>query len=330
MDQPFARVLVIMGQPGATPEVLAAIEERSAQGPVQVRVVVPNPAAAELHLLHPERHKKAAEAEAVLRGAMPQLAHAAAGHVIGSISVRHDLMDAVEDVLINEPIDEIILAVHSHELVRWLHQDLARRLEHFHLPVTAVEARPLEPARDRSTRPDQALRREAGRRRCHLHRDARLVTGFLGPNGAGKSTTMRMIVGLDRPTSGRSGSTAMRPTSCCSAARGGGPARGPRGPPRTLGAQPSAGPGPTSGIRRSRVDQVLELVGLTEVADKRVGAFSLGMGQRLGSRPRCSATRRPWCSTSPSTGSTSTASGGSGRCSRISRPRAAPSSCPPT
>ncbi|MGW0394919.1 ABC transporter ATP-binding protein [Streptomyces sp. NPDC003042] len=109
------------------------------------------------------------------------------------------------------------------------------------------------------------------------------VTGFLGPNGAGKSTTMRMIVGLDAPTTGR-------------ALIGGKPYGSLRHPLREVGALLDAraghpgrsahhhllGMARSNGIPASRVAQVLETVGLTEVAKKRIGSFSLGMGQRLG------------------------------------------------
>ncbi len=109
------------------------------------------------------------------------------------------------------------------------------------------------------------------------------VTGFLGPNGAGKSTTMRMIIGLDAPTSGR-------------AAVDGRAYRDLRFPLRHVGALLEAKaihPGrsardhlrwiaDSNGIRRRRVDEVLEQVGLTDVAERRFGGFSLGMGQRLG------------------------------------------------
>ncbi|MFC9972097.1 ABC transporter ATP-binding protein [Spirillospora sp. NPDC127200] len=109
------------------------------------------------------------------------------------------------------------------------------------------------------------------------------VTGFLGPNGAGKSTTMRMILGLDRPTSG-------------TALIGGRPyAAFPR-PLREVGALLDAKalhPGRSArahlvalarsnGIPAARVDEALETVGLAEVARRRAGTFSLGMGQRLG------------------------------------------------
>ena len=110
-----------------------------------------------------------------------------------------------------------------------------------------------------------------------------VVTGFLGPNGAGKSTTMRMILGLDRPTSG-------------SALVNGHPYDRSRLPLNEIGALLDAKNvhgGPTArahllalaqsnGIPRKRVDAVLEMVGLTPVAKKRIRGFSLGMAQRLG------------------------------------------------
>src|SRR5215217_1165346 len=109
------------------------------------------------------------------------------------------------------------------------------------------------------------------------------VTGFLGPNGAGKSTTLRMILGLDSPNSG-------------SALIDGKPYPELTHPLRKVGAlleAKSAHPGRsvrshllaqarTHGIPLSRVDQILEAVGLADVARKRSGSFSLGMGQRLG------------------------------------------------
>ena len=110
-----------------------------------------------------------------------------------------------------------------------------------------------------------------------------VVTGFLGPNGAGKSTTMRMILGLDKPTSGtalidgvpyRSLNDPSRKVGALLDAKGVHPNRSARA---TLLWQAQA-----AGIDRSRVDEVLALVGLTDVAGKRVGGFSLGMGQRLG------------------------------------------------
>jgi ABC-2 type transport system ATP-binding protein len=109
------------------------------------------------------------------------------------------------------------------------------------------------------------------------------VTGFLGPNGSGKSTTMRMIMGLDRPDAGQATVNGIRFDDL-------------GWPLREVGALLEAKaihPGrsaenhllalaQTNDIRRSRVDEVLEVVGLAGVAHKRAGTFSLGMGQRLG------------------------------------------------
>ena len=110
------------------------------------------------------------------------------------------------------------------------------------------------------------------------------VTGFLGPNGAGKSTTMRMILGLDHPTAGHVtvGGHPFRqlpnaPAPGRRAARRQGRARRPQRP------QPPALRWPSSsGIPARRVDEVLGVVGLQDVARKRSKGFSLGMGQRLG------------------------------------------------
>jgi ABC-2 type transport system ATP-binding protein len=109
------------------------------------------------------------------------------------------------------------------------------------------------------------------------------VTGFLGPNGAGKSTTMRMIAGLDEPTTGtvrvngkhyRSSRAPMAELGILLEAKAVHTGRSARNHLLAIGQ--------TAGIGRRRVDEVIDLVGLTDVAGKRVGGFSLGMGQRLG------------------------------------------------
>ena len=110
-----------------------------------------------------------------------------------------------------------------------------------------------------------------------------VVTGFLGPNGAGKSTTMRMIIGLDRPTSGRitvngrryeNLSAPLHEVGALLEAKAVHPGRSARDHLLAVAA--------TTGIPRRRVDETLDLVGLTSVAGRRAGAFSLGMSQRLG------------------------------------------------
>ena len=110
-----------------------------------------------------------------------------------------------------------------------------------------------------------------------------VVTGFLGPNGAGKSTTMRLIAGLDEPTAGsirvngkdyRSAVAPMAELGLLLEAKAMHTGRSARNHLLAL-AQ-------TNGISRRRVDEVIDMVGLREVAGHRVGGFSLGMGQRLG------------------------------------------------
>ena len=110
-----------------------------------------------------------------------------------------------------------------------------------------------------------------------------VVTGFLGPNGAGKSTTMRMVLGLDRPTSGRvtiGGQTyaelanPIRTVGALLDAKWVHPNRSARDHLRWMAA--------ASNLPVRRVDEVLDAVGLTAVAGKRAGQFSLGMSQRLG------------------------------------------------
>ena len=110
-----------------------------------------------------------------------------------------------------------------------------------------------------------------------------VVTGFLGPNGAGKSTTMRMIMGLDHPTSGTALVNGKRYAEHRAPLREVGALLEARAlhPGRTARAHLTA-VAATAGLPKSRVAEVLELAGITSVADRRVGGFSLGMGQRLG------------------------------------------------
>jgi ABC-2 type transport system ATP-binding protein len=110
-----------------------------------------------------------------------------------------------------------------------------------------------------------------------------VVTGFLGPNGAGKSTTMRVILGLDRPTSGtalvngRSYTKADSPMHEVGALLDAKDVHGGRSARNHLLAMAQS-----NGIPARRVDEVLELVGLQSVAKRRIKGFSLGMSQRLG------------------------------------------------
>ena len=110
-----------------------------------------------------------------------------------------------------------------------------------------------------------------------------IVTGFLGPNGAGKSTTMRMIAGLDQPTTGRvrvngrdyqAAFAPMAELGILLEAKAMHTGRSARNHLLALAL--------TNGVSRRRVDDLIDMVGLSDVARKRVGGFSLGMGQRLG------------------------------------------------
>ncbi len=110
-----------------------------------------------------------------------------------------------------------------------------------------------------------------------------VVTGFLGPNGSGKSTTMRIIMGLDRATSGSATingqryqdlRTPLREVGALLDAKAVNPKRSARNHLRALAA--------SNNIPFRRVDEVLEFVGIASVAHKKIGGFSLGMSQRLG------------------------------------------------
>ena len=110
-----------------------------------------------------------------------------------------------------------------------------------------------------------------------------VVTGFLGPNGSGKSTTMRLVLGLDRPTAGHvtvngkpyaEHDAPLREVGALLEARSIHTGRSARNHLRSLGQ--------THGISKTRVEELIDLVGLHDVAGKRAGQFSLGMGQRLG------------------------------------------------
>ena len=110
-----------------------------------------------------------------------------------------------------------------------------------------------------------------------------VVTGFLGPNGSGKSTTMRVILGLDRPTKGRATIDGrvygelrhpLREVGALLEAKAVHPGRSARNHLLAMAA--------SNNIPSSRVDEVLEFTGIASVATKRVGTYSLGMNQRLG------------------------------------------------
>jgi ABC-2 type transport system ATP-binding protein len=118
----------------------------------------------------------------------------------------------------------------------------------------------------------------------HLSLEVRpgAVTGFLGPNGAGKSTTMRMLLGLSRPTSGTATFDGRRYADLLNPARTVGALLDPAVfHPGHRGRSALRITAAAAGVPDSRVAEVLEVVGLTGAASRRVGGYSMGMRQRL-------------------------------------------------
>jgi hypothetical protein len=128
-----ARVLVVAHKTAATPALLAAVRRRAADGPAAFHLLVPDP--------HPPGlHPDLTEGEQVLALALPLLSEAAGAPVEGTVSPRHDPMDAIEETLHDADYDEIILSTLPRAVSRWLHLDLPRRVAHLGLPVTTVVA----------------------------------------------------------------------------------------------------------------------------------------------------------------------------------------------
>jgi hypothetical protein len=141
-DESPAHVLVVAHRTAATPALLGAIRERAARGPCWFHLLVPHPQPGGWHHVDVER-----EGERVLARAVPLMEEAARRPVDGSVSVRHDPMDAIEEALMGDDFDEIILSTLPRSVSRWLHLDLPRRVAHLGLPVTTVIADERDAAR---------------------------------------------------------------------------------------------------------------------------------------------------------------------------------------
>jgi hypothetical protein len=134
-----ASVLVVAHKTAATPALLDAVRQRAATGPARFYLLVPNP-----H--HPSwrpaeaAHPDVTEGEQVLALALPLIEDAAGGTADGSVSPRHDPMDAIEEALHDGDYDEIILSTLPRGVSRWLHLDLPHRVAHLGLPLTTVIA----------------------------------------------------------------------------------------------------------------------------------------------------------------------------------------------
>jgi len=139
MESP-AHVLVVADKTAATPALLEALRDRATAGPAHFHLLVPNP---DLASWRPSeiRHPHLTHGEQVLALALPLIEDATASPVAGSVSTRHDPMDAIEEALGNDDFDEIILSTLPHSVSRWLHVDLPHRLGHLGIPLTTVTAR---------------------------------------------------------------------------------------------------------------------------------------------------------------------------------------------
>jgi uncharacterized membrane-anchored protein len=144
-----ANVLVVSDRAAATPALLDAVRGRAVRGAVGFRVLVP----------HPE----GANGELALAQALPLVEDAAGGPVSGSVSTRHDPMDAIEETLREGHFDEIILATLPHDVAGWLHVDLPHRVAHLGVPVTTIttDHRPHAGGRPSRSHVGAALRGEA-------------------------------------------------------------------------------------------------------------------------------------------------------------------------
>ncbi len=135
-----AQVLVVAHKTAATPALLAAIRDRSARSAASFHLLVPNPAE-HAEITDAERHRRHEEGEQVLELALPLFEQAAGQPAEGSVSVRHDPLDAIEEIVHDGEFHEIIISTLPRHVSRWLHTDLPRRVEHLGLPVTTVTAR---------------------------------------------------------------------------------------------------------------------------------------------------------------------------------------------
>ena len=139
-----AEVLVVAHETAPTPALLAAVRERVTAGPARFHLLVPN-LAEHAELTDAEREHRHADGERMLALALPLVEEASGGAAEGSVSYRHDPMDAIEEALRDGDFHEIILSTLPRSVSRWLHVDLPHRVAHLGLPLKTVIAR--EPRR---------------------------------------------------------------------------------------------------------------------------------------------------------------------------------------
>ena len=134
-----AQVLVVANQTASGHALLDAIRARAAYGPATFHLLIPNPSA-HAKLADHERDAHLAQGEKVLELALPLIDQAAGTQAAGSVSIRHDPMDAIEETLREGDFHEVIVSTLPHGLSRWLHTDLPSRVAHLGLPVTTITA----------------------------------------------------------------------------------------------------------------------------------------------------------------------------------------------
>jgi uncharacterized membrane-anchored protein len=137
--EPHAQVLIVAHRTAATPALLDAIRRRAAAGAASFHLLVPNPAE-HAEITDSERHRRHEEGEHVLELALPLIEEAAGRPTEGSVSVRHDPLDAIEELLHDGEFHEVIISTLPHHISRWLRTNLPHRVAHLGLPVTTVTA----------------------------------------------------------------------------------------------------------------------------------------------------------------------------------------------
>ena len=139
--QTTADVLVVAHETAATAALIDAIRARAAHGAARFHLLIPNHSE-HAEITEAEREHRHADGERMLERALPLVKAAAGGEATGSVSYRHDPMDAIEEAVHDGSFHEIILSTLPHHLSHWLHVDLPHRLGHLGLPVTTVIAEP--------------------------------------------------------------------------------------------------------------------------------------------------------------------------------------------
>ena len=137
---PHAEVLVVAHDTAATPALVGAVRERAERSPASFHLLVPN-VAEHAELTEAERLHRHADGERMLALALPLIEDAAHGAATGSVSFRHDPMDAIEEALHDGDFHEIILSTLPSRVSHWLHAELPERVAHLGLPVTTVVAK---------------------------------------------------------------------------------------------------------------------------------------------------------------------------------------------